>query len=62
MSGHKLHAPKGVGVLFIRKGVRIDPLIIGGHQEDNRRSGTENVPSIIGLGTACEIAEGFVKQ
>ena len=61
MSGHKLHAPKGVGVLFIRKGVRIDPLIIGGHQEDNRRSGTENVPYIIGLGKACEIAEGFVK-
>ncbi len=61
MSGHKLHAPKGVGVLFIRKGVRIDPLIIGGHQEDNRRSGTENVPYIIGLGKACELAEGFVK-
>lgn len=62
MSGHKLHAPKGVGVLFIRKGVRIDPLIIGGHQEDNRRSGTENVPYIIGLGKACEIAERFVKE
>ena len=62
MSGHKLHAPKGVGVLFIRKGVRIDPLIIGGHQEDNRRSGTENVPYIIGLGKACEIAQGFVKE
>ena len=62
MSGHKLHAPKGVGVLFIRKGVRIDPLIIGGHQEGNRRSGTENVPYIIGLGKACEIAEGFVKE
>ena len=62
MSGHKLHAPKGVGVLFIRKGVRIDPLIIGGHQEDNRRSGTENVPYIIGLGKACELAEGFVKE
>ncbi|MFV1974342.1 MAG: cysteine desulfurase NifS [Candidatus Scalindua sp.] len=62
MSGHKLHAPKGVGVLFIRKGVRIDPLMIGGHQEDNRRSGTENVPYIIGLGKACELAEGFVKQ
>ncbi len=61
MSGHKLHAPKGVGVLFIRKGVRIDPLIIGGHQEDNRRSGTENVPYIIGLGKACELAERFVK-
>ena len=62
MSGHKLHAPKGVGVLFIRKGVRIDPLIIGGHQEDNRRSGTENVPYIIGLGKACDLAEGFVKE
>ncbi len=62
MSGHKLHAPKGVGVLFIRKGVRIGPLIIGGHQGDNRRSGTENVPYIIGLGKACEIAEGFVKE
>ncbi len=62
MSGHKLHAPKGVGVLFIRKGIRIDPLILGGHQEDNRRSGTENVPYIIGLGKACEIAEGFVKE
>ncbi len=62
MSGHKLHAPKGVGVLFIRKGVRIDPLIIGGHQEDNRRSGTENVPYIIGLGKACELAEGFVRE
>ncbi len=62
MSGHKLHAPKGVGVLFIRKGVRIDPLIIGGHQEDNRRSGTENVPYIIGLGKACELAERFVRE
>ncbi|MCP4273603.1 MAG: cysteine desulfurase NifS [Gammaproteobacteria bacterium] len=62
MSGHKLHAPKGVGVLYIRKGVRIDPLIIGGHQEDNRRSGTENVPHIIGLGKACEIAQEYVKD
>ena len=61
ISGHKLHAPKGVGVLYIRKGVRIDPLLIGGHQEENRRSGTENVPYIIGLGKACELAEGFVK-
>ncbi len=62
MSGHKLHAPKGVGVLYIRKGVRIDPLIIGGHQEDNRRSGTENVPHIIGLGKACEIAQEYIKD
>ncbi len=62
LSGHKLHAPKGIGVLYIRKGVRIDPLIIGGHQEDNRRSGTENVPYIIGLGRACELAEKFIKE
>jgi len=62
MSGHKLHAPKGVGVLYIRKGVRIDPLIIGGNQEDNRRSGTENVPYIIGLGKACEIAQEYIRD
>ncbi|ODS31097.1 MAG: iron sulfur (Fe-S) cofactor synthesis protein NifS [Candidatus Scalindua rubra] len=62
LSGHKLHAPKGIGVLFIRKGVRIDPLIIGGHQEDSRRSGTENVPYIIGLGKACELAKKFLKE
>ena len=62
LSGHKLHAPKGIGALYIRKGVRIDPLIIGGHQEDNRRSGTENVPYIIGLGKACELAKEFIKE
>ena len=61
LSGHKLHAPKGIGVLYIRKGVRLDPLIIGGHQEENRRSGTENVPYIIGLGKACELAKEFVE-
>jgi cysteine desulfurase len=62
LSGHKLHAPKGIGALYIRKGVRIDPLIIGGHQEGNRRSGTENVPYIIGLGKACELAKEFIKE
>ena len=62
LSGHKLHAPKGIGALYIRKGVRIDPLIIGGHQEDNRRSGTENVPYIIGLGKACDLATEFIKE
>ncbi|MCP5004651.1 MAG: cysteine desulfurase NifS [Planctomycetes bacterium] len=62
ISGHKLHAPKGVGVLYIRKGVRVNPLIIGGHQEDNRRSGTENVPSIIGLGKACELAGASIGE
>ncbi len=56
LSGHKLHAPKGIGVLYIKKGTRISPFIVGGHQEAGRRAGTENVPSIIGLGRACELA------
>jgi cysteine desulfurase len=50
ISGHKLHAPKGVGVLYVRKGTRIMPYMTGGHQEGGRRAGTENVPSIVGLG------------
>ncbi len=57
LSGHKLHAPKGVGALYIRKGRRFHPYIIGGHQEHGRRAGTDNVASIIGLGKACELAE-----
>jgi cysteine desulfurase len=56
LSGHKLHAPKGVGVLFVRKGTRLAPFMLGGHQEGGRRAGTENVPGIIGLGKACELA------
>jgi len=56
LSGHKLHAPKGVGVLYIRKGTRLSPFMLGGHQEGGRRAGTENVPGIIGLGKACELA------
>ncbi len=56
LSGHKLHAPKGVGVLYVKKGTRIAPFLLGGHQEGGRRAGTENVPGIIGLGTACELA------
>ncbi|GBE36166.1 cysteine desulfurase [bacterium BMS3Bbin07] len=56
LSGHKLHAPKGVGALYVRKGNRFYPYIIGGHQESGRRAGTENVASIIGLGRACELA------
>ncbi len=56
LSGHKLHAPKGVGVLYIKKGTRIVPFLLGGHQEGGRRAGTENVPGIVGLGKACELA------
>lgn len=56
ISGHKLHAPKGVGVLYVRKGTRFTPFLIGGHQEKERRGGTENTPSIIGLGKAAELA------
>ncbi len=58
LSGHKLHAPKGVGALYVRKGTRFYPYIIGGHQELGRRAGTENVASIIALGKACELALG----
>ncbi|MEA1965082.1 MAG: cysteine desulfurase NifS [Candidatus Aerophobetes bacterium] len=56
LSGHKLYGPKGVGALYIRKGVKTLPLIHGGHHERNRRAGTENVPGIVGLGKACELA------
>ena len=56
ISGHKLHAPKGIGILYIRKGTKFSPFMIGGHQEKERRGGTENTPSIIGLGKACELA------
>lgn len=56
LSGHKLHAPKGIGVLYVRKGTRFSPFMIGGHQEKGRRAGTENTPSIIGLGVAAELA------
>lgn len=57
MSGHKIHAPKGVGALFIRRGTRFEPFMVGGHQERGRRGGTENVPYIVGLGRACELAQ-----
>ena len=56
LSGHQFYGPKGVGALYVRKGVRIKPQIEGGIQEDGRRSGTENVPGIVGLGKAAELA------
>ena len=56
LSGHKLHAPKGVGVLYVRKGTAYMPFLNGGHQEHGRRGGTENVASIVGLGRACVLA------
>ena len=56
VSGHKIHGPKGSGAIFIRKGVNLPPLILGGGQEEGRRSGTQNVPAIAGLGLAAEMA------
>ncbi len=55
-SGHQFYGPKGAAGLFVRKGVRIKPQIEGGIQEDGRRAGTENVPAIVGMGKAAEIA------
>jgi len=62
ISGHKLHGPKGVGVLYVRKGTRLSPFMLGGHQEAGRRAGTENVPGIVGLGKACEMAVKNIVQ
>ncbi len=62
LSGHKLHAPKGVGAIYIRKGTRLVPLLHGGHQEQGVRAGTENVPYIIGLGKACELAAKHINE
>jgi len=62
LSGHKLHAPKGVGVLYVRKGTRLSPFMLGGHQEAGKRAGTENVPGIVGLGKACELAAKNIKE
>lgn len=60
LSGHKLHAPKGCGALYLRKGVPFRPFMIGGHQEKSRRAGTENTASIIALGKACELAQTYM--
>ena len=62
LSSHKVHGPKGVGALYIKKGVRITPLIHGGGQERGIRSGTENVPGIVGFGKACEIANNNLEE
>lgn len=62
LSGHKLHAPKGIGILYIRKGTRLSPFMLGGHQEAGRRAGTENVPGIVGLGKACELAAANLEE
>lgn len=62
LSGHKLHGPKGVGALYVRKGTKFSPFLIGGHQESGRRGGTENVASIIGLGKACELAADHLTE
>ena len=62
LSGHKLHAPKGIGVLYVRKGTRFAPFLIGGHQEGGRRAGTENIPYIVGLGKACELARRSIRE
>ncbi|MDD5307915.1 MAG: cysteine desulfurase NifS [Deltaproteobacteria bacterium] len=56
ISGHKIHAPKGVGALYVRRGLRFRPFMLGGHQERGRRGGTENVPGIVGLGEAARLA------
>ena len=56
ISGHKFHAPKGIGFMYVRKGTKLKPFMLGGHQESGRRAGTENVPYIVGLAKACELA------
>ena len=62
ISGHKIHAPKGVGALYVKRGTRLRPFLIGGHQEHGRRAGTENVPGIVGFGEACELAGEFIED
>ena len=61
-SAHKFHGPKGIGGLFIRKGTSLSPLLYGGNQENGRRSGTENVPGIIGLAEACKLADQNIRN
>lgn len=62
LSGHKFHAPKGVGALYVKRGVRFHPFLTGGHQEHGRRAGTENLASVIGLGKAAELAKAHIEE
>ena len=62
LSGHKIYAPKGVGALYVKKGIEFERFVDGGHQEKNKRAGTENVAQIVALGKACEIAEKNIIQ
>lgn len=62
LSGHKIHAPKGIGALYVRKGTRFRSFVRGGHQEKGRRAGTENVPYIVGLGMAAQLSKEFMKM
>ena len=62
LSGHKIHGPKGIGALYVKKGTRFAPFVIGGHQESDRRGGTENVPGIVGLGVAAGLASRHIVE
>lgn len=62
LSGHKIYAPKGIGALYVKKEIEFERFIDGGHQEKNKRAGTENVAQIVGLGKACQIAEKNLEQ
>ena len=62
VSGHKIHAPKGIGALYIRKGLRLKPFVVGGSQEDGRRAGTEAVPQIAAFGVAAELAKAHLEE
>lgn len=62
LSGHKIYAPKGIGALYVKKGIQFEKYMDGGHQEKDKRAGTENVAEIVGLGKACEIAEKNLEQ
>ena len=62
LSGHKLYAPKGIGALYVRNGIEFEKFMDGGHQEKNKRAGTENVAGIVGLGKACELAHVHLKE